>query len=144
MKANEEMLNSIILSIKPIYNSLIVKEEKLYEFRNFKPKSFTNYFWVYESSPSKQLKYLMKIDNPVEYPNQIEGESYGVDRFNSGEMKNKFAYKILELYELEKPLSMNYLIDTFNFTPPQAYTYLNRNFDLQYYLLNNAELIKII
>lgn len=58
---NDEMLNSIILSIKPSYSDLILSGEKIYEFRNFKPKNFTSYFWIYESVPSKELKCILKI-----------------------------------------------------------------------------------
>lgn len=144
MEINEEMLNSIILSIRPIYNDLIVKKEKLYEFRNFKPKTFSNYFWVYESSPNKHLKYLMRITEPVVFPDKLIGISYGVDRFNTGEMDSKYAYKIIEVYQLEKPLSMEYLQKNFNFTPPQAYTYLQRNSKLQNYIAKNVKLRKII
>lgn len=134
------MLNSIILSIKPFYNELILNKEKHYEFRNFKPKNFTSYFWVYESSPIKTLKYIMKIKDPIVFPNKAQGLSYGVDRFNSGEMKNKYAYEIEELYLLDNPLSMKFLKENFNFTPPQAYTYLQNNVDLQKYIQKNINL----
>lgn len=144
MEINRDMLNGVILSIRPIYNDLIVRKEKLYEFRNFKPKFLSNYFWVYESSPNKQLKYLMRIAEPVVFPDKLNGISFGVDRFNTGEMKSKYAYKIIELYQLEKPLSMIYLQKNFNFTPPQAYTYLQRNLKLQKYIAENVKLKKII
>lgn len=144
MEINEKILNSIILSIKPKYNDLIVRKEKLYEFRNFKPKSFMNYFWVYESSPNKQLKYLMRLKDPIVFPSQLKGLSYGVERFNTGEMKSKYAYKIMELYEIEEPLSMEYLQNNFNFTPPQAYTYLHKNLKLQSYIAKNIRLRKLI
>ncbi|MGG3801758.1 hypothetical protein [Metabacillus fastidiosus] len=143
MKVNEEMLNSIILSIKPLYNELILKQEKIYEFRNFKPKNFSSYFWVYESYPIKYLKYIMKISEPIEYPLKLSGNSYGVDRFNSGEMKCKYAYKIEELYEIEEPISMNVLKFRFGFTPPQAYTYLQKNVELQNFIRSNVKFKQI-
>lgn len=144
MKVNEEMLNSIILSIKPIYNELISKQEKIYEFRNFKPKNFSSYFWVYESYPIKHLKYILRISEPIEYPLKLSGNSYGVDRFNLSEMKCKYAYKIEELYEIEEPISMEVLKSRFGFTPPQAYTYLQRNVELQNYIRSNVNLKQII
>ncbi len=137
------MLNSIILSIKPFYSELILNKEKHYEFRNFKPKNFSSYFWVYESLPTKKLKYILKIKTPIVFPNTAKGLSYGVDRFNSGEMKNKYAYNIEEIYMLENPLSMNFLKDNFNFTPPQAYTYLQNNLSLKTYIQENVELSKL-
>lgn len=84
MEINEAMLNGVILSIRPIYNDLILRKEKLYEFRNFKPNFLSNYFWVYESSPNKQLKYLMRIAEPVVFPDKLNGISYGVDRLILG------------------------------------------------------------
>ncbi|KOO47799.1 hypothetical protein [Viridibacillus arvi] len=144
MKANEEMLNSIILSIKPIYNELILKQEKIYEFRNFKPKNFSSYFWVYESYPIKYLKYIIRISEPIEYPLKLNGNSYGVDRFNSSEMNCKYAYKIEELYVIEEPISMDVLKSRFGFTPPQAYTYLQRNVELQNFIRSNVNLKQII
>lgn len=143
IKLNDEMLNSIILSIKPHYSDLILSGEKVYEFRNFKPKNFTSYFWVYESVPSKELKYIIKIKNPIIFPNEVSGESYGTERFNSGEMKNKYAYKIEKIYLIKKPLSMKFLKEEYNFTPPQAYTYLYNNTELKSYLEKNIELIEV-
>lgn len=137
------MLNSIILSIRPFYSELILKKEKLYEFRNFKAKNFTTYFWVYESFPTKKLKYILKIKTPIVFPNVAEGSSYGVDRFNSGEMENKYAYEIEEIYMLENPLPMIFLKDNFNFTPPQAYTYLQNNPSLKTYIQENVVLIPL-
>ncbi|WP_223553892.1 hypothetical protein [Lysinibacillus sphaericus] len=85
----------------------------------------------------------MKIKTPIVFPNTAKGLSYGVDRFNSGEMKNKYAYNIEEIYMLENPLSMNFLKDNFNFTPPQAYTYLQNNLSLKTYIQENVELSKL-
>lgn len=59
------------------------------------------------------------------------------------EMKNKYAYKIEEIYMLENPLPMNFLKDNFNFTPPQAYTYLQSNPDLKTYIQENVMLIPL-
>lgn len=123
---------------------LILSEEKKYEFRNFKPKFYNEYFWIYESTPSKSLKYLMKINSITTYPNKIPNFSYGVDRFNSGKMKNRYAYEIEELYTLDEPLSLDFLKSHFNFTAPQAYTYLFNNPSLQNFLLNKVNLIKLI
>lgn len=143
IKPNNDMLNSIIFSIKPFYSELILSKTKSYEYRNFKPKNYSSYFWVYESSPTKTLKYIMKIKEPIVFPNKAKGSSYGVDRFNSGEMQNKYAYEIEELYLIEEPLPMNFLKEIFNFTPPQAYTYLQNNLKLQKYIQNNVNLILI-
>lgn len=59
-------------------------------------------------------------------------------------MGSKYAYEIEELYVLETPLSLDLLKNKFNFTAPQAYTYLFNNPYLQKFLSNNAKLIKLI
>lgn len=111
---NDAIYNSPILSVKPRYMKLILVGEKTYEFRNFKPNLYNEYFWIYESESTKSLKYLMKIKSVTTYPNKITNFSYGVDRFNSGEMGSKYAYEIEELYVLEKPLPLDFLKSMFS------------------------------
>lgn len=139
----DKIYDSPMLSVKPRYMKLILVGEKKYEFRNFKPNYYNDYFWIYESTPSKELKYLMKIKSIVVFPCIIYDDSYGVDRFNSGEMKNRYAYEIEELYSLEEPLTLNELKDSYNFTAPQAYTYLKNNKKLREYLINFSKLNQI-
>lgn len=141
MKPNNEMLESIILSVKPVYNKLILSGEKKIEYRNFRPLKETSYFWVYETVPYKELKYIMKIKNPIIFPDKITKLSYGVERFNSGEMKNKYAYEIEEIYMIEEPIKLEFLKGNFGFVAPQAYTYLFKNKELQEYLKENVNLI---
>lgn len=142
MKPNEAMLNSIIFSIKPIYSELILSGEKSFEFRNFKPKNFSPYFWVYESTPTKKLKYLMEVEEPTIFPDKLEGNSYGVERFNSGSMQCKYAYPIKRIYMLEQPIDYLDLKVNYNFTAPQAYTYLYNNNKLQTRIKNLDLIIK--
>lgn len=139
---NKETFNSPIFSIKPFYLEKILSKEKEYEFRNTYPKKFTNYYWVYESSPTMALKYLMEVDYPIEYPNKIDKFTYGVDRFHSGEMHAKYAYKIKHLYKLKYPITREELISKFDMIPPQSYTYLSNYSKLQE-KLRVADLIKI-
>lgn len=139
----DNFYDSLILSIKPNYLKLILSGYKKYEFRNFRPKVLNNYFWIYESHPTKTLKYLMKVKQPIVYPEKVAGTSYGVNRFNSGQMKNKYAYEIEELYQLEDPLPLDFLRTNFNFTAPQSYTYLFNNTELQGFIKNNTYLIRL-
>lgn len=143
MKPNNKMLNGTIFSIKPYYLQLILSGEKIYEFRNFLPKEYNSYFWIYESSPRKELNYIMNVEFPIIYPKMLKGNSYGIERYNSGIMKDKYAYKIKHMYRLSESITMDQLITKFAFVPPQAYTYLNRNTLLKEYLEKNIELIKL-
>lgn len=139
----EEVYSSPIFSVKPYYMEKIITKEKIYEFRNTYPKSFNNFFWIYESSPTKELKYLMEVENPVIYPINLKGDSFGVDRFNNGEMKAKYAYKIKHLYTINNSINRNNLINHYKMTPPQSYTYLDKYETLVAYLNKNCKLIKI-
>lgn len=139
---NEVMLNSIIFSIKPFYSELILSGEKCFEFRNFKPKNFSSYFWVYESSPTKKLKYLMEVEEPIVFPNTLNGNSYGVERFNNGSMQCKYAYPIKRIFMLENPIEYLELKTSYNFTAPQAYTYLSNNLKLQNRIKKSSLMIK--
>lgn len=141
---SEEMLNGIILSIYPKYNELILSKEKKFEFRNFIPKNNISYFWIYESKPTKALKYIMKVSRPIVFPNIINCSSYGVERFNSGTMDRKYAYLIESLYILEKPLELKFLNENFNFTAPQAFTYLRNNKSLMEYLRTKIEIYEYV
>lgn len=140
---NKEIFNSPIFSIKPFYLEKILSKEKTYEFRNTYPKKFTKYYWVYESSPIMALKYLMEVDYPIEYPNKIDEESYGVTRFHSGEMNAKYAYKIKHLYKINNPINRRELLNDFDMTPPQSYTYLSNYSKLQE-RLRSSELTQIL
>lgn len=139
---SEEMLNGIILSIYPKYNEMIFEKEKKFEFRNFVPKNYTSYFWVYESKPTKALKYIMKVSRPIIFPDKINCLSYGVERFNNGIMDRKYAYEIESIYVLDKPLDLNFLSGNFNFTAPQAFTYLRNNNNLLEYLRTNVKIFE--
>lgn len=141
---NEKMLNGIIFSIKPKYNKLIIEGKKIFEYRNYVPKDFNGYFWVYETLPIKRLKYLMKVDFPIAYPNKLDGDSYGVRRFNDGEMGSKYAYKIKEVYLMKEPLELDFLKREFKFVPPQAYTYLDKNKELKKFIADKVKLERIV
>ncbi|MGX9134586.1 hypothetical protein ACWV26_09430 [Rummeliibacillus sp. JY-2-4R] len=141
LEINEEMLEGIILSIKPEFCELILAGNKPYEFRNFIPKQFSPYFFVYESAPSSALKYILKVAKPIKFPDQVEGKGFGNELFNNGQMSYKHAYKIEEIYSIAEPIPLTILREKFNFSAPQAYTYLKNNKELQSFLTGkNLEL----
>ena len=117
------MDKGIFLSIKPVFTKKIETGEKNYEYRKYYPKNKINKIYVYESSPTCCLKYILYIDNVIEYPNKINEVGYGNDDFNNGLKKSKYAYHILTVEKLEKPIPLKKLKDDFSFCPPQSYAY---------------------
>lgn len=131
----------IVISIKPEYVKLILEAKKNYEFRNYIPKQGVHRLWVYTSSPTKKLEYVIDIDNIISYPKLINEDGIGNDIFNKGN-GYKHAYHIKHLYSLEKPLDLRNLKENFNFNAPQSYFYLDNYLELKDYL-NNINLNKI-
>lgn len=127
------MKNSVFVSIRPEYTSLIRSGEKDHEFRNYNFGRKVCYFFVYESF-SACIKYILEVETPIEYPNQIESEKIGNKDFNNGSMDYKYAFPIKHVYELEQPLSLMGLKSKYHFSPPQKYTYSDKYPELTRYL----------
>lgn len=139
------MSEKIIVSIRPKYMDLILRKEKVNEFRNFKTKrGVISLMYVYVTAPISSLKYVLKIEEPVSFPNEIAEKGYGDSNFNLGTSKYRLAYPITEVFELNEPLNMEKLNETFKFKGPQAYVYLDTYLLLKEYLEKNAEYTKVI
>ena len=117
------MKKGIYISIKPVHLKRIVTGKKNYEFRNYYPKEHIDVLYVYESSPTCELKYIVELGEIVKYPNKITKEGYGNDDFNKGLKNSKYAYEIKQLYELEKAIPLKELKEKYGFNPPQSYAY---------------------
>ena len=99
------MQKGIYISIKKEHLQRIVALEKNYEFRNYYPKNGADVLYVYESSPTCELKYIIELGEIIKHPDKITKEGYGNLEFNQG-LKTKYAYEIKHLYALEKPISL--------------------------------------
>lgn len=121
------MSKAIYVSINTHSVEKIVNKIKNHEFRNYIPKKEfdTLTLYVYTTSPKSELKYLLKIGRIIRYPDQILVEGDGNSEFNIGQ-KNKFAYRIDSVYELESAIPLKELKENYEFTPPQAFAYSDR------------------
>ena len=115
-------MKEVYISIKPKFTHLIETKQKNYEFRKYFIKDLKTMF-VYESENSC-LKYIMEVGTPVMSPTQIEENGYGNDVFNRTDEK-KYAYPILHLKRLKKPISLTELSSKYGFTAPQKYNMLD-------------------
>ena len=120
------MEKGIFISIKPIHLRRIESWEKNYEFRNYIPKDEIDKLYVYETTPTCSLKYILTIDKIIEYPDKIKEDGYGNKDFNKGLKKSKYAYHIQKVEVLDKPIPLKELREKYSFTAPQGYAYDTR------------------
>lgn len=120
------MKKAIYLSIKPRFTKKIETGEKNYEFRKYIPKYEIDTLFVYESSPTCQLKYIIELGRIVKFPEKITESGDGNTDFNAGLKFSKYAYEIKHVYLLENPIGLKELRDVYGFVPPQSYAYDDR------------------
>ncbi len=137
------MTKGIFISIKPKFTKKIETGEKNYEFRKYYPKEKIDVLYVYETTPTSSLKYIIKLGDIIEYPNKILKEGYGNSDFNNGLKKSKFAYEIKNVDILENPIPLEILKKEYGFTPPQSYAYDSRYPKLTE-KINNSKLKRVI
>lgn len=113
-------MKEVYISIKPKYTELIKSKEKNYEFRKYLIKDLKTMF-VYESENSC-LKYIMEVGSPICSPNKIEEDGVGNKEFNLLDDTLKYAYPVIHLYELKRPISLTELRSKYKFSAPQKYT----------------------
>lgn len=120
------MKKAIYISIKPQYTKLIETGQKNYEFRKYIPKQEIDTLYVYETTPTCKLKYIIEIGEIISYPNKLIKTGYGNDDFNNGIKESKYAYEIKSVYLLEDPIELKVLREKYGFVPPQSYAYDDR------------------
>jgi len=137
------MKKAIYLSIKPKFAKKIETGEKNYEFRKYIPKEKIDTLFVYETTPTCKLKYIIELGDIVEYPNKLIKEGYGNYDFNNGLKESKFAYEIKHVDILTNPISLFDLKKNYGFTPPQSYAYDN-TYDKLTKDINRADKIRLM
>lgn len=137
------MKKAIYISIKPEFTKRIETGEKNYEFRKYISKQEIDTLFVYESSPTCKLKYILELGDIVEYPNKIKKEGYGNEDFNNGLKKSKYAYEIKKVFALKTPITLDELRKKYSFVPPQGYAYAAKYQKLTDEL-SNAELERLV
>lgn len=131
------MRNAVFMSIKQIHINRILKKVKNHEFRTKRPKDKFEFIIVYVPTPLKEIKYILKIKEPIVTPNKILIDGYGNKEFNE-ENKGKYAYPIENVYEIKQPIGLDELRKKFNFTAPQSFTYGKKHKNLLEYIEKNG------
>lgn len=129
--------NIVFMSIKEQHINRIISKTKNHEFRNVKPTRSFRYIFVYVPVPVKELKYILKVKQPVVSPNKINYDGIGNKEFNS-EQKTKYAYPIENLFLINNPIQLDELKEKFDFTAPQSFAYGNKYEKLVMYVKQNG------
>jgi len=117
----------IIVSFDEEYLAPVISQKKTYEFRSWRADSEVKRMWIYVNRPIQSLMYILEIDSPIEYPNQIPNDNAYNKMFNQGKkVKWKFAYLIKHLYKLNEPIGMRELKTKYGIHPPQKLTYVSK------------------
>ena len=119
--------SDIIVSFDEEYLAPVINQKKTYEFRSWRADPEVKRMWIYVNKPIQSLMYILEIDTPVEYPNQIPNDNVYNELFNQGKkVKWKFAYRIKHLYKLNEPIGMRELKTKYGIHPPQKLTYVSK------------------
>ncbi|SPO04896.1 uncharacterized protein DNG_07581 [Cephalotrichum gorgonifer] len=118
--------SDIFISIHPEHVATIASGAKDHEFRTWKMPVTVCRIWIYVTAPESRVRYMACVGPPKE-AGQIGGEFGGLGNaeFNAGEGRAKYAYEILELYELNNPVSLKRMKESgWVVGPPQKYTFV--------------------
>ncbi|KAI1424051.1 hypothetical protein F5Y12DRAFT_494970 [Xylaria sp. FL1777] len=117
--------SDIMVSLHPEHIARIVDRTKNHEFRVWKIPQQVSRVWVYITKPESQLRYMCLFSEP-KTPGEIEDENgIGNAEFNQGKKTAKFAYEILQVYELNNPVSLDEMKRKgWVAGAPQKYTYI--------------------
>ncbi|CAJ2505266.1 Uu.00g126600.m01.CDS01 [Anthostomella pinea] len=98
--------SDIMVSLHPEHVAKIVDGTKNHEFRAWKIPPDVSRVWIYITKPESELKYMCRF-GPAKTPGEIEDEGgIGNTEFNQGRRFMKYAYEILQVYQLNNPVSL--------------------------------------
>ncbi|KAI0553825.1 hypothetical protein F4679DRAFT_528256 [Xylaria curta] len=117
--------SDIMVSLHPEHIAKIVDRTKNHEFRVWKIPQQVSRIWIYITRPECELKYMCRFGE-AKLPGEIEDDKgVGNIEFNQGKKSAKFAYEVLQVYELNNPVSLDEMKRKgWVKGPPQKYTYI--------------------
>lgn len=132
----QTLRSDIMMSLHPEHLSRIVDGTKNHEFRVWKIPPGVSRVWLYATKPTSELRYMC-VFGPFKEPGQVEDEKgAGNKAFNQGKTVNKYAYEVLQVYELNDPVSLQEMIrkgwikgapQKYNYVPPAVVGELTAN-----------------
>ena len=117
--------SDIIISIHPEQMQKIANGTKDHDFRNFKIPHTVSRFWIYATRPVCELQYMAVVAPGFRQPGEIDNDSgIGNADFNAGRLVAKYAYKLVQVYQLNNPVTLNTMREKGWAGPPRRYDYL--------------------
>lgn len=115
----------IFMSIKPEHIANIATRLKNHEYRRYLLPPHVRRIWFYTTAPISSIRYVAHISRG-KVPGQVpEDGGIGNEDFNAGRKISKYAYEILELWELERPISLQQAkVRGYLKGPPQKYCWV--------------------
>ena len=119
-----------ILPMREPYMQQIVTVEKTYEFRKYCLQQSVKRIWFYSTAPQSSIEYICEI-LPAETRNSgdlaLEEDGLGNKEFNTRHKDwegYNFAYKILSVYRIESPITLQDLKNDHGMkSPPRGLVY---------------------
>jgi predicted transcriptional regulator len=117
--------SDIMVSLHPEHIAKIVDRSKNHEFRAWKIPLQVARIWIYITRPESQLKYMCIFGEPKTHGEIEDEKGIGNVEFNQRRTAAKYAYEILEVYELNNPVPLEEMKrNGWVAGAPQKYTYI--------------------
>jgi predicted transcriptional regulator len=116
--------SDIIISIYGEHVKKMVDRAKNHEFRGWKIPESVHRVWIYITKPSSELRYMC-IFGPHKTAGEIDEDGIGNADFNQGKkLSSKYAYEVLQMYELNNPVPLDLMRKKGWPTAPQKFAYV--------------------
>ncbi|KAK8037923.1 hypothetical protein PG994_014690 [Apiospora phragmitis] len=116
--------SDILVSIYGEHVKRMVERTKTHEFRSWKMPESVHRVWVYITKPASELRYMFLM-GPPKTRGEIDDNGIGNAEFNAGKKKAAtYAYEVLQIYELNNPVSLETMKQYGWPTAPQKYAYV--------------------
>ncbi|KAK8012488.1 hypothetical protein PG991_009863 [Apiospora marii] len=116
--------SDIIVSIYGEHVKRMVERTKTHEFRSWKMPESVHRVWIYITKPASELRYMFLM-GPPKTRGEIDDDGIGNVEFNQGKKKAAtYAYEVLQIYELNNPVSLETMKQHGWPTAPQKYAYV--------------------
>ena len=132
----QTLRSDIMVSLHPEHLTKIVDGTKNHEFRVWKIPEEVSRVWLYATKPVSELRYMC-VFGPPKAPGEVDDERGAGNRaFNQGHTVNKYAYEVLQVYELNDPISLQEMLrkgwvkgapQKYNYVPPAVVGALTAN-----------------
>jgi hypothetical protein len=115
----------IFMSIKPEHINNIAARLKNHEYRGYLLPSSVHHIWFYTSAPASAIHYVARVSGG-KVPGQVpEDGGLGNEDFNAGRKVSKYGYEVLELWKLERPITLQLArAKGYLKGPPQKYNWV--------------------